>query len=75
MQHVNPFSGFMGELDQALRRHQRRDLVAPYRMRTRIALDPHSLAVVEAVLVLGMKGGAAPDHLEDPPQAFVVLDQ
>ena len=26
------------------------------------------------VFILGMKGGAAPDHVEDPPQAFVVLD-
>ena len=44
-------------------------------MRARIALDAQALALVEAVLVLGMKRGAAPDHLENPPQAFVVLDQ
>ena len=75
MQHVNALAGFMGELDQALGRHQRRGLVAPHRMRTRIALDAQPLAVVETILVLGMKRGAAPDHLKDPPQAFVVLDQ
>ena len=44
-------------------------------MRTRIALDAQALALVETVLVLGMKRGAAPDHLKDPAQAFVVLDQ
>ena len=75
MQHVNAFSGFMGELDQALRRHQRRGLVAPHRVRARIALDAQVLALVEPILVLGMKRGAALDHLKDPAQAFVVLDQ
>ena len=75
MQHVDAFSGFMGELDQALRRHQRRGLIPPYRMRARIALDPQRLALVEAILVLGVERGAAPDHLENPPQAFVILDQ
>ncbi len=33
------------------------------------------LALVEAIFVLGMEGGAAADHLEDAAQAFVVLDQ
>ncbi len=75
MQHVNSFPGFMGELDQTLRRHQRRGLVAPHRMRTRIALDAQALAVIETIFVLGMKRGAAADHLEYPPQAFVVLHQ
>ncbi len=75
MQHMNALAGFMGELDQPLRRHQRRGLVAPHRMRARIALDAQALAVVEAVFVLGMKSGAAADHLENPPQAFIVLDQ
>jgi hypothetical protein len=75
MQHVNPLARLMGELDQPLGRHQRRDLIAPHRMRTWIALDAQSLAIVEAVLVFGMEGGAAPDHLENPAQAFVILDQ
>ena len=75
MQHVNALAGLTRELDQPLRRHQRRGLVAPHRMRARIALDAQLLALVEAVFVLGMKGGAAADHLENPPQAFVVLDQ
>ena len=52
-----------------------RGLVAPHRVRTRVALDAQMLAVVEAVLVLGMKGGAAFYHVEDPPQAFVVFHQ
>ena len=75
MQHVDALAGLARELDQALRRHQRRGLVAPHRMRARIALDAQRLAVVEAIFVLGMKRGAAADHLEDPAQAFVVLDQ
>ena len=54
---------------------QRRGLVAPHRMRTRIALDAQALAIVEAVFVLGMKRGAAFDHLKNPPQAFVILHQ
>src|SRR5713226_8724885 len=57
MQHVNAFSGFMGELDQTLRRHQRRGLVAPHGVRTRIALDAQIFAVVEPVFVLGVKRG------------------
>ncbi len=75
MQHVDALAGFMRQLDQPLRRQQCRGLVAPYRMRARIALDAQRLAVVETVLVLGMERGAALDHLEDAPQALVVLDQ
>ncbi len=45
------------------------------RMRARIALDAQRLALIEAVFVLGMEGGAAADHLEDAAQAGVVLDQ
>src|ERR1700689_1758045 len=75
MQHVNAFSRLVRKLDQPLRRQQRRGLVAPYRVRAWIALDPQGLALVEAILVLGMKRGAALDHLKNPPQAFVVLDQ
>ncbi len=75
MQDVDALAGFAGELDQALRRHQRRGLVAPHRMRARIALDAQILALVEPVFVLGVKRGAALDHFKDPAQAFVVLDQ
>jgi hypothetical protein len=35
-------------------------------MRARVALDAERLALVEAIFVLGMKGGAAADHLENP---------
>ncbi len=75
VQHVDALAGLVRELDQALRRHQRRGLVAPHRMRARIALDAQRLAVVEAVFVLGVERGAAADHLEDAAQAFVVLHQ
>ena len=67
MQHVNAFSGFMSELDQTLRRHQRGGLVPPHRVRTRIAPDAQIFTVVEPVLVLGVKCGATPDHLKNPP--------
>ena len=75
VQHVDAFSGLAREIDQPLRRHQRRGLVAPDRMRARVALDAERLALVEAVFVLGVERGAAADHLEDATQAFVVLDQ
>jgi hypothetical protein len=44
-------------------------------MRARVALDAERLALVEAIFVLGVKGGAAADHLKNPSQTFVVLDQ
>ena len=72
---MDALSRLARELDQPLGRHQRRGLVAPDRMRARIALDPQTLAVVEAVFVLRVKGSAAPDHLEYPAQTLVVLDQ
>src|SRR5258708_22565462 len=75
VQYVNTFSRFTGEFYESLRRHQRRGLVAPYRMRAWIAFDAQVLAVVEAVFVLGMKRGAAVGHFKNPAQAFVVLDQ
>ena len=75
VQDVDAFSRLAREIDQPLGRHQRRGLVAPHRMRARVALDAERLALVEAIFVLGMKGGAAADHLENPSQAFVVLDQ
>ena len=75
VQHVDALAGLARELDQPLRRHQRRGLVAPHRMRARVALDAQRLALVEAVLVLGVERGAAADHLKDAAQALVVLDQ
>ena len=75
MQHVDALAGLVRELYQPLGRQQRRGLVAPDRMRARIALDALAFAVVEAVFVLGMKRGAALYHLKDPAQAFVILDQ
>src|SRR5258708_2038257 len=75
MQHMDAFPGFMREFYQPPRRHQRRGLVSPHWMRARVALDTQSLAIVEAIFVLGMKRGPAFYHLENPPQAFIVLDQ
>src|SRR5437868_13451038 len=75
VQHVNAFSALAGEPDQPLRRHQRRGLVPPEGMRACIALDAQGLAVVETIFILGMKRGTPADHCENPPQAFVVLDQ
>ena len=75
VQHVDTLAGLARKVDQPLGRHQRRGLVAPYRMRARVALDAERLALIEAIFVLGVERGAAADHLEDAPQAFVVLDQ
>ena len=75
VQHVDALSRLARKIDQPLGRHQRRGLVPPHRMRARVALDAERLALVEAIFVLGVKGGAAADYLENPSQAFVVLDQ
>ena len=75
VQHVDALAGLARELDQPLRRDQRRGLVPPHRMRARVAFDTQRLAVVEAVFVLGVERRAAADHLEDAAQALVVLDQ
>ena len=75
VKHVDPLAGLVGELYQALGRYERRGFVAPHRMRSRIALYAQSLALIKAILVLGMEGSAASDHLQNLPQAFVVLDQ
>ena len=75
VQHMNALSALAGELDQPLRRHQRGGLVAPERMRAWITFDAQALAFIEAILILGVKRGAAADHLEDPAQACIVLDQ
>lgn len=75
VQHMDAPAGLARQRHKALRRDQGRVLVAPHRMRARIALDAQMLALVEAVFVLGMKRGAAADHLEDAPQAVVILHQ
>ena len=75
VQHVHALAGLAREPHQPLRALQRRDLVAPDRVRARIALDAEMLALVEPVFVLGMERGAAADHLEDVAHAIVVLDQ
>ncbi len=52
------------------------DLVAPDRMRARHRLRPAvRLALVEAILVLGVERSAAAHNFENAAQALVVLDQ
>ena len=64
-----------GEADEALGRAQRGDLVAPDRMRRRVAGDAQRLALVEPRLVLAVEGGAAAGLLQDRQHARVVGDQ
>ena len=54
---------------------QRRDLVAPDRMRGRIAGDAQAEPLAQPVLVLGVEGGAAARVPQDRGDALVVLDQ
>ena len=65
MQHMNALSRLAGEIDEPLRRQQRGGLVAPHRMRARIALDTQISAIVETVFVFGVKRRAAADCLEN----------
>ncbi len=44
-------------------------------MRARVALDAQALALVQAILVLGMKRRTAADRADDLAQALVVLHQ
>ena len=75
VQHVHALAGLTRQPDETLGALQRRDLVAPDRVRARIAFDAQSLALVEPVFVLGVERGAPPDRLEDVAHALVVLDQ
>ena len=61
--------------NEALGRAQGGDLVAPDRMRRRVAGDAQGFALVEARLVLAVEGGAAADLLEDREHPLVVRDQ
>src|SRR4051794_32667921 len=75
MKHMDPLADLVCEFDETLRRHQRGGLVAPDRMGSRVALYAQPLALIEAVLILRMKRGAAPYNVQNAAQAFVVLDQ
>jgi hypothetical protein len=61
---VHTLTGFARQRNEPLRALKRSDLVAPDRMRARIAGNAQMLALIVAVFVLGMKRGAAPDHFE-----------
>src|SRR3954451_17723122 len=63
VQDMDALAGLAGELDEALRAHQRRRGVSPYRMRARIALDAQMHAFAQPIFVLGMKCGPAANRL------------
>jgi hypothetical protein len=75
MQHMHAPAGLARQPHQPLRRRECGELVAPDRMRARIAFDAQILALVEPGFVFGMERGAAPDGLEDVAHALVVGDQ
>ena len=75
VQHVHALAGLAREPNQPLRAAERGNLVAPDRMRARIAGDAQMLALLEPVFVLAMEGGAPADRFEDVAHALVVLDQ
>ena len=60
---------------QPLGAAQCRDLVAPDRMRRRVAGDAFAKPFAQAEFVLGMEGGAAARVPQDRGDAFIVLDQ
>src|SRR5206468_11825426 len=70
VQNMDTLAGLAREANEALRAGQRRYIVAPDRMRARIAVHTQVLALIESVLVLGVKGGAAPDDFEDVAHAL-----
>ncbi len=49
--------------------------IAPDRMRTWIAFDSQVHALAQAILVLGMEGGAAADAFQHRAHALIVFDQ
>src|SRR5215510_3368848 len=75
VENVDTLAGLACEADEALRAGQRRHIVAPDRMRARIALHTQMLARIQSVLILGVERGTTPDDLEDVAHALVILDQ
>jgi hypothetical protein len=72
---MNTLAGLAREPNETLRAGQRRNVVAPDRMRSRIARHTQMLALVQTILIFGVKRGAAPDHLKDVAHALVILNQ
>jgi hypothetical protein len=75
VQHVHAPPGLAREPHQALGTGERGDIIAPERVRTRVALDAQMFAFVHPVFVLGMERGATPDDLEDVAHTLIILDQ
>ena len=75
MQHMHLRARLARKADEPFGRAQSRDLVAPDRMRGRIARDPHGLALIQARLVFAMEGRAAPRLSQDRKNALVIRDQ
>src|SRR5262245_8278021 len=75
VQNMDALTGLVRESDKALRAGQRRHIIAPDRMRARIALHTQVLALAQSVLILGVERGTAPDDPEDIAYAIVVLNQ
>src|SRR5262245_61478097 len=75
VQNMDALAGLAREANETLRAGQRSHVVAPDRMRARIARHAQVLALIEPVLVFGVKRGAAPNDLEDVAHTLVVLDQ
>ena len=75
VQHVDARAGLAGDAHQPLGGAQRRGLVAPDRMRGRIALGAAAAALDQARLVLGVERDAPPGPRQDRAQALVVGDQ
>ena len=75
MQHMDLRAGRARDAHQTLRAQKRRVFVAPDRMRGRIALDADARALLQAIFVLGMEGGAPPRLAENRRNPGIVLDQ
>ena len=75
MQDMHLRARLAGKANEPLGRAQSRDLVAPDRMRGRIARDPQGLALIQARLVLAVERRAAAGLLENRQHALIVSDQ
>ena len=75
VEHMNAGAKPPGDADQPLGGGQRRRLVAPDRVRRRVAGKALTEPGAQTVLVLGMEGSAAPRAGQDGGHARIVLDQ
>jgi hypothetical protein len=75
VQHVDAGANLARDAHQALGAAQCRDLVTPYRVRGRIALDAFAEPLAQPELVLGMESGATARVPQNRGDALVFLDQ